>query len=88
MQANLACHRRLQTKFNGWGDIANQSYITESSDHFELIRTIPARWNRVIFYDSGIFHSGHITNPELLKADPAAGRLTLNGFFTCQKAAG
>lgn len=62
-----------------------QNYITESTEDFDLLCTIPARWNRVIFYDGTIFHSAHIRNPELLDADPAKGRLTLNGFFTCRK---
>jgi len=66
----------------------NQNYITESTADFELICTIPAAWNRVIFYDGTIFHSSHITNPELLNANPAQGRLTLNGFFTCRKSEG
>jgi len=68
-------------------DGSNQSYMTASSDHFELIRTIPGAWNRAIFYDSSIFHSGHMTNPALLNEDPSLGRLTLNGFFTCQRSA-
>jgi hypothetical protein len=63
----------------------SQHYITESTADFELLCTIPAAWNRVIFYDGTIFHSGHITNPELLSTNPTQGRLTLNGFFTCRK---
>jgi len=63
----------------------DQNYITQSTADFELICTIPAAWNRVIFYDGTIFHSSHITQPELLSANPAQGRLTLNGFFTCRK---
>ena len=63
----------------------DHTYITQSSAQFELICTIPAVWNRVIFYDGRIFHSGHITNPELLSSNPTQGRLTLNGFFPCRK---
>jgi len=63
---------------------SQQSYITESNAEFELFCTIPPLWNRVIFYDGTIFHSAHITQPELLSADPQQGRLTLNGFFTCR----
>lgn len=61
-----------------------QSYITESNAEFELFCTIPPLWNRVIFYDGTIFHSAHITKPELLSSNPQQGRLTLNGFFTCR----
>ena len=36
-------------------------------------------------YDAGFFHSGDIARPELLTADPATARLTLNGFFDCRR---
>jgi hypothetical protein len=57
------------------------AYLTASNAHFELMRTVPAAWNRAVFYDGGQFHSSHITQPELLNINPASGRLTLNGFF-------
>lgn len=63
-------------------------YLNASNEYFELICTVPARWNRIVFYDGGIFHSAHITQPELLSDDPARGRLTLNGFWVCRQAAG
>jgi len=47
--------------------------------------SIPAKWNRLIFYDGGVLHSGDITAPQKLSNDPVAGRLTLNGFFTCRR---
>lgn len=62
-------------------------YMTESNEWFEKLLTVPAKWNRLVFYDGSLFHSGHITEPGKLGADPATGRLTLNGFFTCSKAA-
>jgi hypothetical protein len=65
-----------------------QGYMTASNDYFALLATVPARFNRLIFYDASIFHSGHIDHPALLRDDPATGRLTLNGFFTCSRAAG
>lgn len=61
------------------------AYMTTSNDYFELVRTVPAAWNRVIFYDGSIFHSGHITAPEKMCADPSRGRLTINSFFTCRR---
>ncbi len=64
--------------------VSQQGYITESNHQFELFCTIPPLWNRVIFYDGTIFHSAHITKPELLGSNPQQGRLTLNGFFTCR----
>ncbi len=59
-------------------------YFTESNAYFERVYTAPAQFNRMIFYDGSLFHSGDITAPEKMSADPAVGRLTLNGFFTCK----
>jgi hypothetical protein len=64
-----------------------QAYLTGSNDWFERVLQVPARWNRMIFYDGGMFHSGDITAPERLSDDPRSGRLSLNGFFTCSRAA-
>jgi len=63
---------------------ALSAYLTISTAHFELLATVPAAFNRAVFYDGGQFHSSHITQPELLSADPQRGRLTLNGFFLCR----
>ncbi|HEY1141342.1 MAG TPA: DUF6445 family protein [Lysobacter sp.] len=56
-------------------------YMTQSNAYFEKLMSVPARWNRLIFYSGTIFHSGDITAPDLLSRDPRNGRLTLNGFF-------
>jgi hypothetical protein len=63
-------------------------YMTESNDWFEKIMAVPARYNRIIFYEGTLFHSGEIAHPELLNRDPRRGRLSLNGFFTCRKSLG
>jgi hypothetical protein len=57
------------------------AYFDGVSPYFEPTCTIPAAWNRAIFYDATVFHSGQIDAPELLDADPARGRLTLNAFI-------
>ncbi len=62
-------------------------YMTQSNHYFEVIGRVPAKWNRAIFYDGGIFHSG-----DILWSSPAAyqsglGRLTLNAFFKSLKSA-
>jgi hypothetical protein len=57
-------------------------YMRESNGYFQLLGSIPARWNRLIVYDGGMLHTGDIGAPELLSDDPLSGRLTLNGFFT------
>ena len=61
-------------------------YMTASNDWFQQVLTVPARWNRLIFYDGGAFHGGQITAPAQLTADPRTGRLTMNGFFVCRRA--
>lgn len=60
-------------------------YMRTSNDYFRQIGSVPARWNRLIFYDGGILHSGQIDAPDRLAEDPASGRLTFNGFFTCRR---
>lgn len=67
---------------------APPAYLTASNAHFERVTVVPAAFNRAVFYDGGHFHSSHITDPALLSDDPARGRLTLNGFFICRRAAG
>lgn len=62
-------------------------YMRDSNQYFERVLTVPARWNRLIFYNGGIFHVGDIAHPQLLTDQPRSGRLTLNGFFTCSRAA-
>jgi len=84
--------------FDAWAGMSDEeftlliksepAYLTDSNDFFELVATVPAAYNRAIFYDGGIFHSSHIAHPELLTTDPATGRLTLNGFWVCRKAVG
>lgn len=60
-------------------------YIHASNSYFTQIGSVPARWNRMIFYDGSMLHSGDIASPEKLGTDPSSGRLTFNGFFTCRR---
>jgi hypothetical protein len=62
-------------------------YLTGSNRYFERLAQVPAAWNRMLFYNGDLFHSGDIITPARLSADPRVGRLTLNGFFTCRRAA-
>lgn len=57
------------------------AYMNASNEYFELVCTIPPAWNRAIFYSGTVFHAAQIERPDLLNADPALGRLTMNGFF-------
>ena len=58
-------------------------YMTQSNRYFEVIGRVSAKWNRAVFYDGGIFHSGDIQwSPAAYQA--GMGRLTVNGFFKSQ----
>ena len=56
-------------------------YMTESNRYFEVIGRVPARWNRAVFYNGGIFHSGDIRWASPAAYETGMGRLTINAFF-------
>lgn len=62
-----------------------QSYMSGSNAYFTRVAKVEARWNRLVFYDGALLHSGDIGAPERLSADPATGRLTLNFFFSSRR---
>lgn len=66
---------------------AEPAYPLASNAFFERVAEVPAAWNRLIFYDSTVFHSGDIVHPQRMRSDAIAGRLTLNGFFVCRPVA-
>ena len=68
----------LQENFATYREPAR--YMTKSNDIAELLCTIPARFNRMVFYSGDVPHSGAITSPELLSTNIRKGRLTLNVF--------
>lgn len=55
-------------------------YMTESNRYFEVIGRVPARWNRAVFYDGGLFHSGDIGRARQAAYQEGPGRLTINAF--------
>jgi hypothetical protein len=63
------------------------TFAIASDDHFEKVLTVEPKFNRAIFYNGQLFHSGHLAVPELLVDDPVAGRLTVNAFFKLRMAA-
>jgi hypothetical protein len=63
----------------------DRGYLCGSNSWFNRVGEVPARWNRIIFYDAYGLHSGDIGAPDRLTADPLTGRLTLNGFFTSRR---
>jgi Family of unknown function (DUF6445) len=66
---------------------AAPTYAIASDDYFQKVLTVAPKFNRAIFYDGELFHSGNIAAPELLVGDPVAGRLTVNAFFKLRMAA-
>jgi hypothetical protein len=60
---------------------AQPGYYNGDGRYFDKVGTVPAAWNRAIFYDATAFHSGQIDTPDLLNDDPASGRLTINAFI-------
>ena len=61
------------------------AYMCDSNAYFRRTATVPARWNRAIFYSGTLLHSGQITAPARLTSDPGTGRLTVNCFFNCRR---
>lgn len=68
----------LQERFQMFRD--PPCYMTASNEAAELLDVAPAKFNRLVFYSGDIPHNACISRPELLSADPATGRLTLNCF--------
>jgi len=60
-------------------------YMLGSNRYFNQTASVPARWNRMIFYDGAVLHTGDIAAPEKLDDDPGRGRLTFNGFFVSRR---
>ena len=56
------------------------AYMTQSNRYFEVIGRVEAKWNRAVFYDGSIFHSGDIRGPVPAAYQQGLGRLTINGF--------
>jgi hypothetical protein len=57
-------------------------YMTDSNDVAELLHTVPARYNRFVFYSGDLPHSASIKHPERLDTYARKGRLSLNLFFS------
>lgn len=78
---------RRHATWLGWPADRAPGYVLDSNAAFERVLVVPPRFNRLIFYDGGHYHSGHIAAPERLGDDPTTGRLTINGFITCTRQA-
>jgi hypothetical protein len=67
-----------------WG--VERGYMRGSNRNFEQLASVPAAWNRLVCYDGSLFHSADV-DPARVSDDPRTGRLTLNGFYVCTRAA-
>lgn len=56
-----------------------------SSAYFAHVRTVPARWNRLLIHDGSTFHAPAIADPSRLSTDPRQGRLTLQAVLVCSR---
>ncbi|HEY0061004.1 MAG TPA: DUF6445 family protein [Telluria sp.] len=74
----------LQRAADG-GEPVQAAYLSQSNPWFEQLCTVPAKFNRAIFYDGTLFHAANITRADLLTDTPKTGRLTINGFFRYRK---
>lgn len=87
MSALLRELKRMEMAGESPAPTAPPTFAIASDEHFEKVLTIEPRFNRAIFYNGELFHSAHITAPELMVDDPAAGRLTVNAFIKLRMAA-
>jgi len=62
-------------------------YMDGDNAYFQRVLQVPARFNRAVFYDGGMFHCSDNGPAGALPDNPRTGRLTLNGFFSCTRAA-
>ncbi len=62
-----------------------QDFMNDSNAYFKRVGQVAAKWNRMVFYDGKLLHSGDILKPERMTSDPATGRLTLNFFFSSRR---
>ncbi len=60
-------------------------YCVNTNEYFQLTQVIHAKFNRLVFFDSAMFHAPHITAAEKLSNDPVNARLKLHGNFLCKR---
>ncbi|MFM2057764.1 MAG: hypothetical protein RLY71_2149 [Pseudomonadota bacterium] len=61
------------------------AYPTQDNHYVRCVARIPARFNRMIFYDGNLLHTSDQADIPAHAHDPRRGRLTVNGFFTCTR---
>ncbi|MBC3874839.1 DUF6445 family protein [Undibacterium flavidum] len=58
-----------------------QRYFDDSSEHFEFLGMIPAKYNRLVVYQGSLLHTACINPAISINADAMTGRLTVNTFY-------
>ena len=71
--------RARDTDFAVYG--APEGYVRGSTNGFEEIGRIEARFNRLAVYPGNLFHSGILPDDYDFSPDPRCGRLTTNIFL-------
>lgn len=79
-------HVELAAKYNFFRE--RPRYMTVSNEFFERMAAVEAVFNRAVFYDGAIFHTGDIKFPELITSDLRTGRLTANFFIDATRTPG
>ena len=60
-------------------------YVRGSTDAYDQIGHVDAKFNRMVIYRSCLLHSGQILRPHDLSLDPRNGRLTANVFVNYRR---
>ncbi|MBR7799366.1 DUF6445 family protein [Undibacterium fentianense] len=58
-----------------------QRYFDDSTDHFQFLGMIPAKFNRLVMYQGSLLHTACINPSISINSNPTTGRLTVNTFF-------
>lgn len=58
-----------------------QRYFDDSSEQFEFLGMIPAKYNRLVIYQGSLLHTACINPTISINSDAMTGRLTLNTFY-------
>ena len=72
-------YAELMSRYPGFFE--SPAYMTGDNRFFSLLATVPPAFNRAIFYDGSIYHSGDIRAPSRLAGTYEAGRATVNFFI-------
>lgn len=78
------CFEELAEKYPFFRDPPH--YMVESNEFYERMAAVEPVFNRALFYEGSIFHSGDIKHPEFLTSDIRRGRLSANIFVDAMRA--